>query len=176
MKKMIFLILLVGFGASAEQLMSTKDFLKSQLASYSSMAKENFKVSEALLGELKSLAENATDQQATFYYGKDENQNIAKACTMVPQKGKEGPMVLGVCFDDKGIVNAIEIIEFNEDRGQKAKERSFLDQFKGKHPAKAGLSIGSDIHGVAGATYTSEYISEAVRKASFFHEKFVSKK
>ena len=173
MNVLVILSFNVAYG---ETVMSPKAFLKKNLSTYKKMTREKFDISGEALSGLKQVAVNAADKQAIFYYGKSEDGQMQLACTTVPQKGKDGPMSLGVCFEPSGLVSAIEILEFNEDRGQKARERGFLDQFKGKSLASGKLYVGQDIHGVSGATYTSEYISEAVRKAAFLFNTYVEKK
>lgn len=166
------ILILVSLQLSAETLMSTKSFLKSELSASNKMSREKFAIESGVLSSLKAVAKNADDQQAVFYYGKTAAGKLEKTCTVVQQRGKEAPMALGVCFNGQGLIGAIEILEFGEERGQKARKRSFLDQFKGKS-AKDKLQVGRDIHAVSGASYTSEYVSEAIRKASFLYTKFV---
>tara|TARA_B100000749_G_scaffold280889_1_gene280131 strand:- start:25949 stop:26485 length:537 start_codon:yes stop_codon:yes gene_type:complete len=170
------LLIFLSLPVLAEQLMSKKSFLKNNLSSYKKLTQEKFKVDGKQKERMQALAENAEDSSVAFYFGKSDEDKIESACTVIPQRGKEGPMQIGVCFSREGLVSAIELLEFNEDRGQKAKERGFLDQFIGKSHSKNKVYPGQEIHGVSGATYTSEYISEGVRKASYFFSEFVKEK
>lgn len=169
---LIMISFLMSFNGFSETLLTSKQFLKANLSKSAKMSREKFQVTTDMLKKAKSVAKNADEKQSVFYFGKSESGKLEKACTIVPQIGKEAPMTLGVCFDDNGLITEIDILEFGEERGQKARDRSFLDQFKGKGNS-AKLSVGVDIHAVSGATYTSEYISEAIRKASFYHSQFI---
>lgn len=157
-----------------ETLMSLKEYLKSELAGSGKLSKETFKLDDKQKKELVAIAENAQDTSFTFFYGKSEEGKLNKACTVVPQQGKEGPMTVGVCMDSSGLVSSVSVLTNEEERGKKALTQKFLNQFKAKGLGSS-FQVGKDIDGVTGATVTSQAISEAVRKSVFAYKTFVNK-
>ncbi|MCB0351724.1 MAG: FMN-binding protein [Bdellovibrionales bacterium] len=161
--------------ASASELISLKDYLKQELSSSPKMAKEVFKVEGADKGKLAKLAPSAQDTSFTFYYGKSATGGIEKACTVVPQEGKEGLITVGVCYDVNGVVTAVTILTSEEERGKKITEQSFLKQFKGKKVTDA-FQLNTDVDGISGATWSSKAVAEALRKTSFAFKTYVGGK
>ncbi len=155
--------------------MSTKDFLKKELSSSAKMTKETFSLAAADLTALKSIAPDSDDQSFTFYYGKQADGKLDSACTIVPQKGKEGPIVAGVCFSPSGLVTRVVILQHQEERGAGIEEQSFLKQFNGKKVSDAFV-LSQDVNGISGATWSSKAIAEVTRKASFAFKTFVGEK
>ena len=170
------MLLALSVDSFAVELIKFNDFLKSELSASSKTAKETFTLSGEQKAALKSVAEDASDSTITFYYGKNSEGNVDKSCTVIPQRGKEGPMTVGVCFDPAGLVTSLVILSHEEERGKKAIEgKEFLKQFKGKN-ASSAFRVGKDVDAVTGATVTSKALSEAVRKASFGYVQFVERK
>lgn len=166
---------LAGSHARAEDLLSAKDFLKAGLEGSAKMTKEVFALSGAQKEELVALAPKATETAFTFYFGRNADGKLKRACTIVPQQGKEGPMTLGVCFDGAGVVQQVRVLTYQEERGKPVKEEAFLSQFTGK-ASSAEFRLGKDVDGVSGATYSSTAVAEAVRKSAFAYKKFVQSK
>src|SRR5438046_788123 len=110
--KALLAILISGSVANCETVMEMKDFLKTELSGAATMSKETFKIDSAVAKDLKSVAASSTDDVFTFYYGKTKDGKLQKACTVVPQRGKEGPMNVGVCFDPVGVVQKVTILSF----------------------------------------------------------------
>jgi len=159
----------------AKELITLKDYLKGELSSSAKMSKETFPLSAEHSKALKAVAQTAEDSSLTFYYGKSADGKLEKACAVVPQKGKEGPITAGVCFDPAGKVTAVTILSHQEERGKGIEGEGFLKQFKGKKTSDA-FAVGKDIDGISGATWSSQYVSEAVRKASFGFKTFLGGK
>jgi Na+-translocating ferredoxin:NAD+ oxidoreductase RnfG subunit len=159
----------------AMELVSLKVYLKNELSSSKKMSKEVFKLEENQKKAMKELAPNSDDESFTFYYGKSEGGDIEKACTVVPQQGKEGPLSVGVCYNNSGLVNSVTVLSSEEVRGKKVAEASFLDQFKGKKVSDA-YQVGKDVNGISGATWSSNSVSEAIRKSGFAYKTFVGGK
>jgi Na+-translocating ferredoxin:NAD+ oxidoreductase RnfG subunit len=159
----------------AKELMTTKDFLKKELSSSAKMTKETFPLAAAELNSLKSIAPDSDDQSITFYYGKQADGKLDKACTILPQKGKEGPIIAGVCFSPSGLIASVTILQHQEERGMGIEEQSFLKQFNGKKVSD-GFVLGQDVNGISGATWSSKAMAEVTRKASFAFKTFVGEK
>ncbi len=176
MKKItLTLTLFVALPVFATELVALKTFLKSELSSSAKMAKEVFQVSATDKSALAKLAPSAQDTSFTFYYGKTTGGKTEKACTVVPQEGKEGPLTVGVCFDPAGLVTGVTILSSEEERGKKITEESFLKQFKGKKVSDA-FQLGHDVDGVSGATWSSKAVAESMRKASYAFKTYIGDK
>lgn len=172
MKLVVFFIAFVSVVTQAEELVTLKDYLKKELSGSAKLAKESFTLTGEQKAELAKLAPDATETSFTFFYGKSAEGNLEKACTVVPQKGKEGPMSLGVCYSPAGNLEAVTILAHEEERGRKITEESFLKQFKGKKATDAFV-LGSDVDGISGATWSSKAVSEALRKSAYAFKTFV---
>lgn len=172
---LILVFLSIGSVSQAGQLVPLKDFLKKELSSSAKMSKESFPLQDAHKQAVKALAKNADDSEYTFYYGKSADGKIEKACTVVAQQGKEGPMSIGICFDPVGLITNVTILSSEEERGKKVAEESFLKQFRGKKMSDA-FQVGKDVDGVSGATWSSNAVSEALRKSSYAFKTFVAEK
>ena len=84
-------------------------------------------------------------------------------------------MVIGVCFQDGGLVQSVTILSSEEERGKKVSEASWLKQFKGKKVSDA-FQLGQDVDGVTGATWSSKSVAETLRKASYAYRTFIGVK
>lgn len=166
MKGLIALIVCFSAVAPAEELLSLKDYLKKELSASAKLAKETFALTEDQKSAMVKLAPDATETSFTFFYGKNADGNLEKACTVVPQKGKEGPMTVGVCFNPAGTLESVSILAHEEERGRKITEEAFLKQFKGKKVSDAFV-LGTDVDGITGATWSSKAVSEALRKSAY---------
>jgi Na+-translocating ferredoxin:NAD+ oxidoreductase RnfG subunit len=161
----LVLVLVVSPLALSAELVSLKDYLKKELSSSAKLAKESFVLDGAQKAAIAKVAPDATEDSYTFFYGKSADGKMEKACTVVPQKGKEGPMSLGVCFAPTGLLESVTILAHEEERGRKITEDGFLKQFKGKKVTDSFV-VGSDVDGISGASYSSKAVSEALRKSS----------
>jgi len=160
----IALALLTAASAFGETLMSSKDALKQLLSGSAKMSKLAVTPSA---DEAKHLKEkwDVTDGETTFYLGKDATGATAKAAVLITEAGKEGPITAAVGLDAAGKITEVLLLEFSEDHGKAAKEKAFLGQFKGKDSA-AKFKPGTDVDGIAGATWTSTSISTIARRAT----------
>lgn len=91
------------------------------------------------------------------------------------------PEIFGTCFhkyaigiSPEGKVLATTIVELSCPRAMPIHKKGFLKQFKGK-THKDALTVGSDIDGVTGATYSSEATATATRKALSLHNLYFGK-
>jgi len=171
----LFLALVLVAPAQATELVSLKDFLKKELTGAAKTSKETLPVAAGDKAALKNLAPDMQDTEFVFYYAKAADDKITKACTVVPQQGKEGPMTVGVCFDADGLVASVTVLSSEEERGKAVAEQSFLKQFKGKKMSDAFV-VDQDVNGVSGATWSSKAVSEAIRKSAFAYKNYVKGK
>lgn len=161
--------------AAAGELMTLKDYLKNAFVGTAKISKEDFSLKDEEKKTLASIAPDAQDGAFTFYYGRTSAGELQKACTVVPQKGKEGPMTVGVCFDPSGLISEVKVLSYEEEKGKPVAEEGFLKQFKGKKVSDS-FQVGQDVDGVSGATYSSKSVSEAIRKSSYAFKTFIGVK
>ena len=159
----------------AAELLSLKDYLKSELSTSAKMGKETFPLTAEQKKELQAIAPDASDESITFYYGRSDSGVMEKACTVLPQKGKEGPLSVGVCYDSAGLVQSVKILSHEEERGKGIESSSFLKQFNGKKVSDAYI-VGKDVDGITGATWSSKAMAEVLRKAGYGYKTFVQSK
>jgi Na+-translocating ferredoxin:NAD+ oxidoreductase RnfG subunit len=175
--KILTLAITLGLALSARatELKSLKDFLKQELGASAKMSKEVFPLTPAQQKELAVLAPMAQETDFTFYYGKSADGKLERSCLALPQQGKEGPMVVGVCFHEAGLVQSVTILSSEEERGKKVAEATWLKQFKQKKVSDA-FQVGQDVDGVSGATWSSKAVAESLRKASYAYRTFIGGK
>lgn len=170
------LLLITSFNSvQATELMDLKSFLKLEMVGAPKLSKENYSLDENQKKKLMDIAPDSEESSFTFYFGRTDKGDFVKACTVVPQKGKEGPISLGACYDNKGLLTSVKILAHQEERGKQIEEDSFLKQFTGKKSTDAYV-LGKDVDGITGATRSSKAIAEALRKASFAFSTFVKPK
>jgi Na+-translocating ferredoxin:NAD+ oxidoreductase RnfG subunit len=173
LSSIIATLILVSSGAKAEVLIDMKTFLKEELGTSAKLAKEGFTLTAEQKAAAAKLGDSG-DTAFTFFYGKTAEGTLEKACTVLPQKGKEGPMNVGVCFAPNGIVKSVRVLDHEEERGKGITEKAFLTQFQGKKVSDA-FTVGKDVDGISGATWSSKAVSEAVRRASYGFKTLVQK-
>jgi Na+-translocating ferredoxin:NAD+ oxidoreductase RnfG subunit len=168
------LLCLVSSTANAGELVKLSDFVKTELGGLPKLSQESFTLTPEQRKELVKVAENATEDGFKFFYGKKDDV-LLKACTVVPQAGKEGPMQIGVCFSTDQLVKSVTILSHMEERGKGIEAAAYLTQFKDKK-IDSPFEVGKDVTIKSGATHSSKAVSEAIRKAGFAFKTFVLKK
>ena len=103
-----------------------------------------------------------------FYFAvKDGNKRGVAIFDEEP--GKWGPVDFIIGLDLKGVVTRVEVISYEEKRGQPIARHSYMSQYEGK-TSKSALTVGKDINGVSGATISSRCATFAVKKAIILYE------
>ncbi|MPM91891.1 Electron transport complex subunit RsxG [bioreactor metagenome] len=86
--------------------------------------------------------------------------------------GYEGPMQVYVAFDNDGLVTGVKILKHSDTPSMVKKvssDEAFHKQFVGKGISNS-FAMGSEIQAVAGATFSSEGVAQAVKEAvTFLH-------
>ena len=85
------------------------------------------------------------------------------------EPGKWGPVEFIITLDLQGTVTRVEVLSYQEKRGQPIARHSFMSQFEGK-TSKSSLQIDKDINGISGATISSRCAAFAVKKAIVLYE------
>lgn len=76
--------------------------------------------------------------------------------------GRSGPFRIHVLLDSRYVVRKAAVISYPWSHGRGVTGRSFGSQFLGKGPADP-IKLGEDIDAVAGATISSQAMTEGVR-------------
>ena len=85
------------------------------------------------------------------------------------EPGKWGPVEFIIALDLQGVITRVEVLSYQEKRGQPIARHSFMSQFEGK-TSKSPLKVNKDITGVSGATISSNCATFAVKKAIVLYE------
>lgn len=109
-----------------------------------------------------------TNTTFDFYFGQKDGAKTAVAL-IDEEPGKWGPVVFIIALDLNGAVKQVEVLSYEEKRGQPIARRSFMSQFDGK-TSKNPIEVYKDINGVSGATISSRCATFAVRKAIALYE------
>ena len=169
----LFGFLLMTYSANATEFVKLSEFVKKELGEYPQLSQESFTLNADQKSALNKVAENATEDSFKFFYGKKDG-SLAKACIVVGQAGKEGPMQVGVCFSPDNLVRSVTVLNHVEERGKGIEQAAYLNQFVDKK-SDSPFEPGKDITVKSGATYSSRSVSEAIRKAGFVYRTFVKK-
>lgn len=103
-----------------------------------------------------------------FYFASKDGKKTGVAI-IDDEPGKWGPVEFIVAMDLQGVVTRVEVLSYEEKRGQPIARHSFLSQFEGKS-GKSQLQIDKDITGISGATISSRSAAFAVKKAAVLYE------
>ncbi len=188
-KKMIFatfvlfcLSIFVSRNCYAIQLLTHEEALKKVLGEGVKITTENKELTEPKLSKVKEhLGGNlictqkggraASVQCKTnfdFYFAEKDGQKTGVAI-IDDEPGKWGAVEFIIAMDLKGAVSRVEVLSYEEKRGQPIARHSFLSQFEGK-TSKSPLQIEKDITGISGATISSTSAAFAVKKAIILYE------
>lgn len=115
------------------------------------------------------------DTEYSYYEGKSDGENIGLVVkTHAKSYNGELKAMVGIANDGKIVAVSITSIEDTAGLGMRAKEQSFLDQFKGKS-GKVGVNKSgtsdTEIQAITGATITSRAMANAVSGATEVYEK-----
>lgn len=105
-----------------------------------------------------------------FYFALKEGKKIGVAI-IDEEPGKWGPVEFIIALDLQGVVTRVEVLSYQEKRGQPIARHSFMSQFEGK-TSKSPLQVDKDINGISGATISSRCSTFAVKKAIVLYEEF----
>ncbi len=126
---------------------------------------------------LQRLSVNVASGQAagsyTVYKGVNAQNALIGTVVVVNEAGKEGPLQVLVALRPNGNIYDVGFTVFGEDRGRPALRWGFLRQFIGKS-SRSAITIGRDIDGVSGATWTSTSVAAAVKRAALVYANHIN--
>ncbi|MDD5595502.1 MAG: FMN-binding protein [Candidatus Omnitrophica bacterium] len=152
------------FGSDVKILTENKDLVEPKLA----------KVTEKLGGSLICTQKGARLEGCEiktnfdFYFAQKDGKKTGVAI-IDSEPGKWGPVGFIIAMDLQGTVTRVEVLSYEEKRGQPIARHSFLSQFEGK-TSKSPLQVDKDITGISGATISSRSAVFAVKKATVLYE------
>lgn len=126
------------------------------------------KVIKADSYEKKEISLNGTKHT---YYEAISNAAVVGYAFTVSENGYGGTISAVVGIEKNGKISAVEIVDVSNETpglGQKAKNKSFTDQFSGKKSSVTVVKAGADekeINAVTGATITSKAVANAVNQS-----------
>ena len=87
----------------------------------------------------------------------------------VVASGSQGSIEMMVGLDAEGVVTGVSIVDHSETSGIGTKvmdnENGVLDQFQGKSAADGGLTVGSNVTAITGATVSTKGVTAGVNTA-----------
>lgn len=149
---------------------SLRDMLQSEGAK--SLKKLTVKVGNEQSQALMTARGVKLEGAYSVYNGVNAEGEIIGSVVMVDEAGKEGPLQMVVAFTPAGEIYDMGFTIFGEDRGRPALSWPFLKQFVGKS-SEQDMVMGKGIDGISGATWTSNSVAAAVRKAVVLFDEFV---
>jgi len=188
-KRVVFLVVmgfcmcLVGSNVgSAMQLLSKEEALQKVFGQGVEIATENKDLTEPKLSQVteklggclicylkgSKSAEVKAKTNFDFYFATKDGKKTGVAI-IDDEPGKWGPIEFVIAMDLQGVVTRVEVLSYQEKRGQPIARHSFLSQFEGK-TSKSPLRINKDITGISGATISSSCATFAVKKAILLYE------
>lgn len=76
--------------------------------------------------------------------------------------GRQDLITYAIAIDDRGVLGRIEILSYRESHGGEIRSRRWRDQFNGRNSHEQ-LQFPTDIKNIAGATMSSEHVTQGVR-------------
>ncbi len=188
-KKMVLLVILaLGIGCVlsnvcfAIQLLTKEDALKKVFGEGAEITVENKELTEPALSKVKERLEGSlvfyqkgsksakVEEKTNFdFYFATKDGKKAGVAIFDEEPGKWGPVDFIIALDLQGAVTRVEVLSYQEKRGQPIARHSFMSQFEGK-TSKDRIEVYKDINGISGATISSRCATFAVRKAIVMYE------
>ncbi len=88
-------------------------------------------------------------------------------------RGKWDPIHYAMAVSPEGVVKSVAILEYREKRGKPVAKKRFLKQFRGK-TIQDSIEIMKDIHGITGASISSNGVTNGIRKILYLFQEFYS--
>lgn len=152
------------FGEGVEINVETKELVDPELS----------KIKDRLDGSLVYFQKGSKSKEVEcencvdFHFALKDGKKIGVAI-FDEEPGKWGPVDFIIALDLNGTVTRVEVLSYEEKRGQPIARRSYMSQYDGK-TSKSHLTVGKDITGVSGATISSRCATFAVKKAIVLYE------
>ncbi len=159
--------------AKKSAVISLKDGLKEMLQKEGAVKLKKLTVNVDAEKAQALFEDHRVDTEGSYviYQGLDGEGAVINLVVIVNEEGKEGPLQMLIAMRPDGKVYDVGFTVFGEDKGRRAFSWSYLKQFINKNP-REDFVLGKDIDGVSGATWTSESIYFAVKRAVVVYDSF----
>lgn len=151
--------------AGGEVLMMAEDTLRSIFPESREFRKEIVTLTADQKDQAYGIMGRRMDEETYTFYkaiGPDP-VGVAGYGVVLDVIGKERPITFLVGVSPQGRIIGLEVLIYRESEGSEIRSSRFRRQFTGKSIA-APLRMGSDIHGITGATLSSRSAAYAVKK------------
>jgi Na+-translocating ferredoxin:NAD+ oxidoreductase RnfG subunit len=88
--------------------------------------------------------------------------------------GKHEMITYALGINANGSIQGVEIMEYNESYGEQIREKSWLNQFRGKS-AKDRIQWNQDIKNITGATLSSKHVTNGVQRLMVLYREYLCK-
>jgi Na+-translocating ferredoxin:NAD+ oxidoreductase RnfG subunit len=88
--------------------------------------------------------------------------------------GKHEMITYAVGINNKGQIQGVEILEYNESYGEQIREKKWLEQFKGR-AAIEQLRFNQEIKNITGATLSSKHVTNGVQRLMVLYREYLSR-
>ena len=88
--------------------------------------------------------------------------------------GKHEMITYAVGINNKGQIQGVEILEYNESYGEQIREKKWLEQFKGRGAIEQ-LRFNQEIKNITGATLSSKHVTNGVQRLMVLYREHLSK-
>jgi hypothetical protein len=110
----------------------------------------------------KRLGVESIKREWVVYYGETDGRREGYAI-VDDEKGMHDPIDYAVRFNDKGVIERVEIMVYREAYGEEIRSQRFRAQFGGKTGADV-LTAGKDIDIVSGASISCKSMAVGVKR------------
>ena len=88
--------------------------------------------------------------------------------------GKHEMILYAVGINNKGKIQGVEILEYNESYGEQIREKKWLQQFEGKHVSEP-VRFSQEIKNITGATLSSKHVTNGVQRLLVLYREYLSR-
>jgi len=88
--------------------------------------------------------------------------------------GKHEMITYAVGINNKGQIQGVEILEYNESYGEQIGEKKWLEQFKGRGAIEQ-LRFNQEIKNITGATLSSKHVTNGVQRLMVLYREYLSR-
>jgi Na+-translocating ferredoxin:NAD+ oxidoreductase RnfG subunit len=88
--------------------------------------------------------------------------------------GKHEMITYAVGINNKGQIQGVEILEYNESYGEQIREKKWLEQFKGRGAIEQ-LRFNQEIKNITGATLSSKHVTNGVKRLMVLYREYLSR-
>jgi hypothetical protein len=163
---------LVGAGpAPAKVFMSRSEALAWAFPEADRVDEERFVLDDAQASEIERRAQAKLDSRLVTIYTGRRGDAVLGYAVIDQHNVRTLPEAFLVVLSPEGRVERLRVLAFHEPQEYKPNER-FLAQFEGRD-GDAPLRLRREVHGIAGATLSSQAVTGGVRRVLALHEVLV---